>query len=97
MIKFRLLIPIDQEPMPVMDDTVLPESEENVQPIVVSAAWLGKCRSYIMDSREIGNWFEMFKNDPNSGSRFYVERIYDDAAERAQAVELAELRKKLQG
>lgn len=69
-IKFRLLVPVDQTPLEV-------DHTEDGK-IVVSAAWLGHCKSWILDARELGNFMDQFRNDPNSGSRFYVERIDED-------------------
>jgi hypothetical protein len=98
--KYRVLIPVDQQPLAPEDIEPInaaPTKEDGtpVPSIVVSAGYLGRCKSFILDEREVGNWFTMFKNDPNMGSRFYVERIYEERDDYEQAAELAALRRKL--
>ena len=77
--KFRLLIPLTHEELMHLDDVqAVPVPGVNTPSVVVSAGYLGRCKSVILDSRELGNYMDRFRNDPAADPRFYVERIDED-------------------
>lgn len=76
--KYRLIIPFDQAPFDDgVNDLVLQGQPTGEAKIKVSAAWLGRSRSEVLDERQLTNYFERFKHDTNADSRFYVERIIE--------------------